>query len=658
MKSLLILAGILLASSLPQEGNRWVWRRTRSLVLPEHQKQKPVFSSSHFSPASSNNVKKSVPDKISSLPKETQRNRNKIHDPAAKHGKSGLTHFGLPATGSSTNKSSSDKILISSYSSLDARPRKSNRIFKNFNPKSVAIRNSRKTTEGHIKDLEPFIARALPYDISALPLESFERAAGIQTLWNTITSRNRFSKLLNTILKSESFSSHKSIGSPKFNSVDTTSSKKLDSKLTNAFVRTFANKNTERAIKVPSILALPLESEKSSFAFTQLDTQPRNKKQRHDQLVNRLKSRAARLNVFQRGSPSVSDLNDDETTSTIKRAGRQSKNALPNAAVSNGQEFPFKSHFRIHNFTEGSRSSAPEVNRRGETSVKFANSSKPLVVRNLRLPGGLEVKMALVPHVDENDKKHKKTDQNMLESLSKMKFFEREDVLDSINEIYENNEILVAQELPSDEKQFILSTLRGDRIYPKKNKVSKKASVSKSPKIQNRKIPATKPKTTQSKPTSVSKGSNSKPKIAKSNQSSVSKGSNSKPKIAQSNSTLVSKRSNSKPKSPQSNPTSISKASKSDKTSISKGSQIDILKSAIKNRSFSPIDEFNPVDFNPFSPKKSSPKRSSKSFNPSLLLTIHKEKNESATESKIKPRGQTNDSAIWPWIIGSQRNST
>ena len=293
-------------------GNRWVWRRTRSLVLPEHQKQKPVFSSSHFSPASSNNVKKSVPDKISSLPKETQRNRNKIHDPAAKHGKSGLTHFGLPATGSSTNKSSSDKILISSYSSLDARPRKSNRIFKNFNPKSVAIRNSRKTTEGHIKDLEPFIARALPYDISALPLESFERAAGIQTLWNTITSRNRFSKLLNTILKSESFSSHKSIGSPKFNSVDTTSSKKLDSKLTNAFVRTFANKNTERAIKVPSILALPLESEKSSFAFTQLDTQPRNKKQRHDQLVNRLKSRAARLNVFQRGSPSVSDLNDDE----------------------------------------------------------------------------------------------------------------------------------------------------------------------------------------------------------------------------------------------------------------------------------------------------------------------------------------------------------
>ena len=266
--------------------------------------------------------------------------------------------------------------------------------------------------------------------------------------------------------------------------------------------------------------------------------------------------------------------------------------------------------------------------------------------------------MALVPHVDENDKKHKKTDQNMLESLSKMKFFEREDVLDSINEIYENNEILVAQELPSDEKQFILSTLRGDRIYPKKNKVSKKASVSKSPKIQNRKIPATKPKTTQSKPTSVSKGSNSKPKIAKSNQSSVSKGSNSKPKIAQSNSTLVSKRSNSKPKSPQSNPTSISKASKSDKTSISKGSQIDILKSAIKNRSFSPIDEFNPVDFNPFSPKKSSPKRSSKSFNPSLLLTIHKEKNESATESKIKPRGQTNDSAIWPWIIGSQRNST
>ena len=109
--------------------------------------------------------------------------------------------LGTVTTPTSNHLPTEPDLLISSYSSLDINPVSVDEFGESVGngrppiPRSVfnGHSNSNRNT------IEPFSFRPLPIDISTLPLESVERAAGIRKLWSSITSRQEFAELFDSL---------------------------------------------------------------------------------------------------------------------------------------------------------------------------------------------------------------------------------------------------------------------------------------------------------------------------------------------------------------------------------------------------------------------------------------------------------------------------
>lgn len=452
----------------------------------------------------------------------------------------GLAHFTIPSqlgrpvsvtTPTSNHLTQDSEPLISSYSSLDAK----SPPLEGFSNGGKSLLNRRgQNSQGNINDLEPLEIKPLPIDISKLPLESTERAEGIRKLWSSLTSRNEFAKLFDSIagFNRTSIALQNIPFAVQFTSVNSA----------NAAAQVVAQSVAEdAAIKVvapPEIQPQAQQVRRPQQLQDQRQTPPQQQQQqlsrqlqqqqqqvssqepsqqdilrlRHQQLLERLRRRNKSAAPQQRSVSAAPTTTQRPTTTTpspnnSQEVRREPRQQIPQAigfftldGATGSQEAGDDT--QVPSFRSSLESSAPSPQRPLSTASEFqlkatsqeasnSESSPPgpsqvsegqvptrvesFVVRKLRLPGNHIANVVFVPAQGLSESN---SSREILHSQSVLRFFQMASVQKSIRELNDKDVILVVEEIRrGSEKTYIISTVDGKRVYPKEHTAQSREDV-------------------------------------------------------------------------------------------------------------------------------------------------------------------------------------